>query len=40
LVRVIKIEMGDYENKNYTFDEEIIMDYCTEFYNCTTRKLE
>ena len=40
LVRVIKIEMGDYEDKNYTFDEEIIMDYCTEFYNCITHKVE
>ena len=36
IARVMKMEMWDYGSKNYTFDEDIIMNYCREFYNCVT----
>ena len=38
IARMMKIDWSDYASDNYTFDDEIIMDYCTEFYNCITYK--
>ena len=38
IARLMKMEMWDYASKNYIFDEEIIMNYCTEFYNCISYK--
>ncbi len=38
IARTLKIDGSDYASNNYTFDEEIIMNYCTEFYNCITYK--
>jgi hypothetical protein len=32
------MEMGDYGSDNYVFDEEIILNYCTEFYKCVKNK--
>ena len=36
IARGLKIDYGDYDSKNYVFDEDVILDYCTEFYNCVT----
>ena len=38
IVRVMKMEMGDFGSNNYTFNEDEIMKYCTEFYNCVSYK--
>ena len=38
LVRILKMEWSDFDSKIYSFDDGIILDYCTEFYNCITNK--
>lgn len=38
IARNLKMEMGDYGSDNYVFDEEIILNYCTEFYKCVKNK--
>ena len=38
IARNMKMEMGDYGSENYVFDEEVIFNYCTEFYNCVVKK--
>lgn len=38
IARQMKMEIGDSSSKNYTFDDEEILKYCTEFYNCITYK--
>jgi hypothetical protein len=32
------MENGDYGSADYIFDDKVIMDYCTEFYNCAESK--
>ena len=36
IARDMKMEVGDYASRNYVFDAEVILNYCTEFYNCIT----
>ena len=38
IVRELKIGWTDFDSKIYSFDNEVILDYCTEFYNCITYK--
>lgn len=38
IARALKMEWSDYGVKNYTFDEDVALNYCTEFYNCITHK--
>ena len=38
IARGLKIDHGDYDSKNYVFNEDVLLDYCTEFYNCVNNK--
>ena len=38
LVRTMKIWLWNYNSRNYTFDEDTILKYCNEYFNCSKSK--
>lgn len=38
LVRTMKVWLWDYNSRNYSFDENTVLKYCNEYFNCSKSK--